>query len=325
MASATQRYALRQSLLASSGSVKREEAVSTKISNCDLEVSIKMKVLISADMEGVCGVSSWVHVTPPEYGGTPSSTVEYERARQRLTKETNAAVEGALEGGATEVIVNDAHNGMRNLIAEELHPEVRFITGSDKTWGMMQGIEEVHGGIAFYIGYHARAGTPGAPLAHTWTGYLLDVRFDGRSTGEYGINAAIAGHFDTPVALVTGDEKAVAQTKAFLGQDIQSVVVKTGYSSTSALHLHPERAQALIRKGAEAAVRNAGEVRPWTLPKDCAAELEFDHPSRADACLYHPGVTRVADRTVRFVPGDGACLFQTFRALIRASDIRLSP
>ena len=154
-----------------------------------------MNVLISADMEGVCGVSSWVHVTPPEYGSSPSSTAEYERARLRLTREVNAAVEGALAGGAGEVIVNDAHNGMRNLLPEELHPEVRFVTGSDKAWGMMQGIEEVGGGLAFFVGYHARAGTPKAPLAHTWTSYLLDVRLGGSSTGEYGINAAVAGHF----------------------------------------------------------------------------------------------------------------------------------
>lgn len=290
-----------------------------------LEVSSNVKVLISADMEGVRGVSSWVHVTPPEYGSIPSSTMEYERARQRLTKEVNAAVEGALAGGVDEVIVNDAHNGMRNLIPEELHRDVRFITGSDKTWGMMQGIEEAQGGAVFFIGYHARAGTPGAPLAHTWTGYLLDVRLNGRSTGEYGINAAVAGHFLSPVILVTGDDQAVAQTKAFLAQDIRGVVVKTGYSSTSAIHLHPERAQALIREGAEAAVRAANKVKPWTLPEDCTVELEFDHPSRADACLNHPGVTRVGERTISFVAADGVFLFSAFRALMRASDVRLSP
>lgn len=284
-----------------------------------------MNVLISADMEGVCGVSSWVHVTPPEYGSSYASTAEYERARLRLTKEVNAAAEGALAGGAEEVIVNDAHNGMRNLIPEELHPEVRFITGSDKTWGMMQGIEEIGNGVVFFVGYHAKAGTPAAPLAHTWTGYLLDVRFDGRSTGEYGINAAIAGHFGVPVVLVTGDDRAVAQTKAFVGEAIQGVVVKRGYSSTSAIHLHPERAQALIREGAEAAVKNANQVQPWTLPEDCPVELDFDHPSRADACLYHPGVTRVAERSVSFVAADGASLSRTFRALMQASDVRLSP
>ncbi len=307
-----------------SGNVKCIPETRKSANHHNLEVSSHVKILISADMEGVCGVSSWVHVTPPEYGSTPSSTIEYERARQRLTKEVNAAVEGALAGGVDEVIVNDAHNGMRNLIPEELHRDVRFITGSDKSWGMMQGIEEAQGGAVFFVGYHARAGTLGAPLAHTWTGYLLDVRFNGRSTGEYGINAAVAGHFLSPIILVTGDDQAVAQTKAFLVQDIRGVVVKTGYSSTSAIHLHPERAQALIREGAEAAVRAVDQVKPWTLPKDCTVELEFDHPSRADTCLYHPGVTRVGERAVSFMAADGASLFRTFRALMRASDVRLS-
>ncbi len=168
-----------------------------------------MKVLISADMEGTCGVTSWVQVTPPEYGGEPTATVEYERARLRLTREVNAAVEGALAGGAEEVIVNESHDGMRNLIAEELHPSIRFITGNDKELGMVQGIQEEGVGALFFTGYHAKAGTPNAPLAHTWTGYVNDVRIDGRSTGEFGINALVAGHFGVPVTLVTGAEEAM--------------------------------------------------------------------------------------------------------------------
>jgi D-amino peptidase len=163
-----------------------------------------MKVLISADMEGTCGVTSWVQVMPPEYGSQPSSLTEYERARLRLTREVNAAVEGALAAGAEEVIVNESHNGMRNLIPEELHESVRFITGSDKELGMMQGVQEEGIGAVFYTGYHARAGTPAAPLAHTWTGYVNDVRFNGISTGEYGINAVVAGHYGVPVTLMRG-------------------------------------------------------------------------------------------------------------------------
>lgn len=282
-----------------------------------------MKVLISADMEGVCGVTSWVQVMPPEYGGGQRSTVEYERARLRLTREVNAAVEGAFKGGASEVIVNDSHDGMRNLIPEELHREVRFITGNDKAWGMMQGIEEVGDGAVFFVGYHAKAGTPAAPLAHTWTSYVLDVGLNGRSTGEFGLNAAVAGHFGARVVLVTGDDQAVAQTQALLGDDVQGVVVKTGYSSTSALHLHPERAQALIREGAEAAVKQAGSVQPWQLPPDSTLEIEFDHPSRADQCLYLPGVTRASERRVGCTLKDAESLARMFRTLMRASDLQI--
>lgn len=284
-----------------------------------------MRVLISADMEGVCGVTSWVQVMPPEYGNEANSTVEYERARARLTQEVNAAVEGALAAGAEEVIVNEAHNGMRNLLPEDLHPEVRFITGSDKELGMVQGIEEPGIGAVFYVGYHAKAGTPHAPLAHTWTGYINDVRFNGRSIGEYGMNAAIAGHFGVPVTLVTGDDKAVAQVRELLGEQVVGVVVKEGYSTFSAIHLHPQRAQKLIREGAEQAVQQAATAKPWTLPQDCQVEIEFDHQARADQCLFTPGVSRAGERTVSYAARDALFFNQVFRAIMKASAIKFSP
>lgn len=284
-----------------------------------------MKVLISADMEGVCGVTSWVQVMPPEYGSGPSSTVEYERARARLTREVNAAVEGALAAGAEEVIVNEAHNGMRNLVAEDLHPDVRFITGSDKELGMMQGIQEPGIGAVLFVGYHAKAGTPHAPLAHTWTGYINDVRFDGRSTGEFGINAAIAGHFGVPVTLVTGDDKAVAQVQAWLGEQVVGVVVKEGYTTFSAIHLHPLRAQERIREGAEAAVRAAGEARPWRLTSGSRIEIDFDHQARAQACLFIPEVERAGERTVAFTAADALAFNDLFRAVVKASAVTFSP
>lgn len=284
-----------------------------------------MKVLISADMEGTCGVTSWVQVMPPEYGGEPSSTVEYERARLRLTREVNAAVEGALAAGAEEVIVNESHDGMRNLIAEELHPRVRFITGNDKPLGMVQGIAEEGVGALFFTGYHAKAGTPNAPLAHTWTGYVNDVRIDGRSTGEFGINALVAGHFGVPVTLVTGDDKAVAQVRELLGEQVVGVAVKEGYSTYSAIHLHPTRAQELIRQGAEEAMRRVANARPWRPGPGFRVEVDFDHQARADQCVYIPGVERAGERTVAYSPADGLEFAHIFRAIMRASGIKFSP
>jgi D-amino peptidase len=284
-----------------------------------------MKVLISADMEGVCGVTSWVQVMPPEYDRGPSSTVEYERARARLTREVNAAVEGALAAGADEVIVNEAHNGMRNLVPEDLHEGVRFITGNDKAFGMMQGIDEAGVGAVFFVGYHAKAGTPHAPLAHTWTGYVSDVRLEGRSTGEFGINAAIAGHFGVAVTLVTGDDKAVAQVRELLGEQVVGVVVKEGYTTFSAIHLHPARAQRLIREGAEEAVRRAASAEPWHLPPDCRVEIDFDHQARAQGCLTIPGIDLAGERTVAFTARDALEFNTAFRAVMKASAVTFSP
>ncbi len=284
-----------------------------------------MKVLISADMEGTCGVVSWVQVMPPEVGEHPASQVEYERARLRMTREVNAAIEGALVGGAEEVIVNDSHDGMRNLIPEELHPSCRFISGSDKLLGMMQGVDLADIGAVFYTGYHARAGTPAAPLAHTWTGWLNDVRFDGASTGEFGINAVIAGHFGVPVVLVTGDDKAVAQTQALLGEQVTGVTVKEGISTFAALHLHPSVAAERIRDGAERAVRNVSSAEPFTLAPGVTVELDFDHQARADQAALAHDVQRTGERTVAFRPADGVELSRIFRAVVKLASIRMSP
>lgn len=285
-----------------------------------------MNVLISADMEGTCGVSSWVHVTPPEgAGGEPSNQVEYERARLRMTREVNAAIEGALAGGGGEVIVNDSHDGMRNLVGEELHPECRCISGNDKPLGMMQGVDRDGIGAVFYTGYHAKAGTPNGPLAHTWTGWLNDVRFDGMSTGEFGINAAIAGYFGVPVTLVTGDEQAVGQTQDFLGAQVVGIAVKQGISSTAALHLHPARAQSLIRDAAEQAVRNAHSARRYVLPEGVTIELDFDHQARADQAVLAGGVERVGARTIAFRPADGLAFCMHFRTVMKLASIRMSP
>ncbi len=284
-----------------------------------------MKVLISADMEGTCGVSSWVHVSPPENGGIASQT-EYNRARARMTLEVNAAIAGAYEAGAEEVIVNDSHDGMRNLIADDLDARCRFITGNDKPLGMMQGVDLDGIGAVFYTGYHAKAGTPAAPLAHTWTGFINDVRVNGSSTGEFGINSIVAGHFGVPVVLVAGDEKACAQTKAWCGEQVITVPVKEGISTFSAIHVHPAKAQEMIKEGALKALKKSNKkAKPYLLPETSLIEIDFDHQARADQAVYIPGVERGGERTVIFRPTDGLQFAAYFRAIVKAASIQMTP
>lgn len=279
-----------------------------------------MKILISADMEGTCGVSSWVHVLPPEIAGAaPASTAEYERARLRMTREVNAAIEGALAGGATEVIVNDAHDGMRNLVPEELHEAAQFVAGSDKPLVMMQGVEEDGVRAAFYTGYHARAGTPDGPLAHTWSGSINDVRVNGVSMGEYGVNAIVAGHFDVPVALVSGDYRAVEQTRELLGEQVVGAVVKHGYSVTSAVHVQPEEARRIIRDAAERALRNIDALEVYRMPEGATVEIDFDHQTRASNATEIPGVELTGSRTISYRPVDALDFHRYFRAVTRAA------
>ncbi len=290
-------------------------------------------VVISVDMEGVCGVSSWVQVSPPEFGGLVSGS-EYERARLRMTQEACAAALGALEGGAESVLIADSHDTMRNLIPEALDlPEhwqerVRFVSGGDRPLSMVQGVQEEGVAALLLVGYHARAGTPGAPLAHTWNGFIRDVRVGGQSTGEPGLNALLAGHYGVPVVFVSGDDVAVAQVQAELGEEVVGVAVKQGLSMFSAIHLHPEHARRLIRAGAKEAVERAllpgGAVQPYTTAWPASVQLEFDHQARADQCERVAGITRIGPVEVAYTAQNAFELFQTFRMLAKVADVRLN-
>jgi D-amino peptidase len=277
-----------------------------------------VKIVISADMEGTCGVVNWIQVDPPPLAGAaPSSSEEYERARLRMTREVNAAAEGAFAAGASEVLVNDSHDWMCNLLPDELLPGVRFISGSEKPLDMAQGVDEEGVAALFLTGYHARAGTPTGPLAHTMTGWVHDVRVNGVSMGEYGVNALIAGHFGVPVALVTGDDQAVAQTRDLLGEQVVGVVVKHGFSETSAAHLHPEEAQRRIRTGAEEAVRNLAAMKPYRFPEGATVEIDLDHQTRVNQALQIPTVRRAGWRTLAFEPADALEFNTVFSAIQR--------
>lgn len=284
------------------------------------------KVLISADMEGTCGVSPWIHVNAPEQSiGSITNQSEYERFRRHMTLEVNAAIEGAFAGGADEVIVNDSHDGQRNLLIEDLNVDARYISGNDKPLGMVQGVDRDGISAVFYTGYHARAGTPQAPLAHTWTTFLNDLRFDGKSTGEFGLNAAIAGEFGVPVVFVSGDEKAVAQTQQQLGDQVVGAVVKEGLASTTALHLSPTKARALIRDGAQRAIEQLADAKPYVISGPTSIELEFDHQSRADQCVLFTGVSRVGPRAIQFAVSNGLELCRIFRGVMKLAGIKLNP
>lgn len=286
-----------------------------------------MKVVISADMEGTCGVVSWMHVTPPEYPGKgePINQSEYNRARGWMTAEVNAAIAGAMDGGAEEVIVCDSHDGARNLIPEDLDPRCRFVTGGEKPLSMAQGVELPGVGALIYTGYHAKAGTPSAPLAHTWTRTLNDIRLNGESIGEFGINAIVAGHYGVPVVMVAGDEKAVQQTRSLLGQQVVGVAVKEGLSTTAALHLHPEVARQQIRAGARQAIERIGEAKVFSLPAGATVELDYDHQSRADQVAKLTDFSRAGERTVAYRPADGLEFLRLFKNAMEVAGIALSP
>lgn len=275
-----------------------------------------MRIYISVDMEGIAGVLHEDQTNPID----PRCAGEYGRFRALMTAEANAAIEGAIAGGATAVLVNDSHWLMRNLLAEQLHPAAQLVSGGPKTWSMMEGIEAGHD-AALFIGYHARAGTQHAILDHTYTDRILDVRVNGTSMGELGLNAALAGSYGVPLILVSGDQALAAETAQLLGQSVKTVIVKTALSRNAARSLSPSEACSRIRQAAEQAVRSLGSVRPFLPKAPYALEVDFRVTVEADLAQMAPGITRTGPRTVAYQHQDFREVFRAFRTMFNlASD-----
>ncbi len=247
-----------------------------------------MKIYISCDMEGIAGVVDW-----PQ---TEGESDYMSRFRHLMTAEANAAALGAFDGGADEVVVNDAHDYMRNIVLENLDPRVELISGGRKPFSMMAGIDETFDKV-FLIGYHARAGTHAGTLDHTMTSRIHHVWVNGVELSEGGLNALLAGAYGIPVVLVTGDEASVAQAQHLFGP-VESVVTKRALSRTSAVCRHPRLVQDETRKAARKA---AGVTRqPWTLDSPYLLQVEFQTSSEADAAGVLPGAERIEAYTVRW-------------------------
>jgi D-amino peptidase len=225
-----------------------------------------------------------------------------------MTAEANAAIEGAVAGGATEVVVNDSHGGMDNILIEDLDPVARLITGSPKPFGMMEGVSRGVDAV-FLIGYHARSGTPAAVHEHTWSGAIADVRINNIAAGELGLNAALAGAFGVPVVLVTGDRAATDEAAALLG-DVATVTTKWGITRTAAECLHPSVVQALIREAAERAL--AGDREPFLLDPPITLRVTFTRALHADGAAAVAGSRRIDGRTIEWTGGEMESVYTAF-------------
>jgi D-amino peptidase len=259
-----------------------------------------VKVYIVTDLEGVAGVVHSSQVQP----GSPF----YEEARRLLTGEVNAAVAGALRGGATEVVVNDGHGGGLNLVLEELHEEAKVVLGAPRPFSL--GGLSGDFGCVFLIGYHSRAGAERGVLSHTMSSEsVYRVTLNGVEVGEIGIVAALAGYFGVPVTLVTGDAAAVEEARRLLG-DVKCVVTKWGLGRQFALSLSPKKARRLIERAAEEAVRAAASAKPFKVEPPYELVVEYTRAEYADSKEHLPGVERVGERTVKV---RGRDLIQVFK------------
>jgi D-amino peptidase len=252
-----------------------------------------MKVFISSDMEGATGVTGWDDVRP---GKAP-----FERFRRLLTGDVNAAIKGAFEAGADEVLVNEAHDGMRNILIEELDKRATMISGfRGKRLAMMEGVDESFD-AAFLVAYHARAGTDAAILNHTFFTSIHNFWIDGVLVGETGLSATLAGHYGVPVVLVTGDDKVSREAKELLGT-VETAVVKEGISRYSANCLPPDQSSARIREAAKRAL--SLNIDPYQPKKPVKLAIEFQSPDMAAFASSVPGVVREGPRTISYTAED---------------------
>jgi D-amino peptidase len=267
-----------------------------------------MRIYISVDMEGVAGVVHEDQTNPLD----PRCAPEYARFRRLMTAEANAAIQGALDAGATRVLVNDSHWTMRNLLAEELNEAAQLVSGGPKPLSMMEGIAEGHD-AALFIGYHARAGTGNAVLDHTYADRILDVRLNGRPVGEVGLNAALAGVYDVPVALVSGDSALAAEARELLGDEIATVVVKEAAGRHAAKSLAPAVACRMIREHIVKALKR--HHSQFVLTPPVTLEVEFSKTVEADMAELCPGAVRSGGREVRYTHEDYREVFRAWRAM----------
>jgi len=263
-----------------------------------------MKVYISCDMEGISGVVAGKQ--------TEMNGEEYQRAQKLMTGEVNAAIEGALAGGASEILVNDSHGSMRNILIEDLNPSAQLISGSPKPLSMMQGIDDSFD-AAFFVGYHAQAGTAYSTLDHTYSGIVYQVSLNGCPVGETGLNAALAGYFGVPVVLVTGDKLLVEEATALLGT-VEGVAVKESYGRYAARCLVPEAVHELIRQAAQGALSRGG--KPFVVEPPVTLAVDFTSSAHLDMAELIPGSRRTSGRHIEYTHDDLLTVFKVWRAML---------
>ncbi|OKJ56200.1 M55 family metallopeptidase [Streptomyces sp. CB02115] len=273
-----------------------------------------MKLLISVDMEGVSGIVHSTETNPERY--------DYQRGRELMTADANAVIAGVLDADPTaDVLVADAHGTFRNLLPEQLDRRARLVRGKPRSLNMLAGLDE-ETDAALFVGYHVRAGEGPGVLAHTMNGELLDVRVAGRSLGEIGLNAAMAGHLGVPVVLLSGDDAACAEMADLVPETV-TAPVKEAMGMAAAVTLHPEEARDRLRRAAADAVARRAEIPPLALTGSLDVEVDLASPHTIELATLVPGVSRAGGaRTVAFTSPDYATAYRLILLLAQLATIK---
>jgi D-amino peptidase len=256
----------------------------------------RVKVFVISDMEGVAGIVKW-----QQTDGAKEKRA-YHEGRELYTEEINAAVRGAKAAGATEIVVMDCHGAgeewtFNSLIPDKLDPNCEFVVQND--WTEYTAFLEQGVDAALFVGMHAKVGTPDGVMAHTVSGQAWrELKFNGTSVGETGINAALCGHWNCPVLLVTGDAAVCREAQALLGEGLTTVAVKTGIGQFSARQFPALKARELIEEGAKRALKDLGAVKPYDPGRPCEIEVQFHTPARLVEYRNRRGTEQVDDLTL---------------------------
>ena len=262
-----------------------------------------MKIFISFDMEGVAGIVDWSQCTAPGQA--------YEEGRALLLGEVNAAIDGAIAGGATEIVCNDSHGKMNNLNPADLHGRATYVAGRHKPLYMMEGMDDSVDAV-FFVGYHGSISGESSVLSHTYNPAVVSkVELNGIECGESGINALVALGCRAPVALITGDQHTITEGDPFFKQ-AERVVVKESITRFSASQLHPLDARDKIAAAAEAAVRRAAAIPAPGIALPARLDVYVQTADMAEIAGWVKGVERTGTRTVRIEGNDPLAVFRSF-------------
>lgn len=265
------------------------------------------KIYISADMEGLVGAV--------QDGQLKTHGFEYDKYRRIYTREVNAAIEAAFDNGATEILVSDSHGNAQSLLMEELDPRVQLIRGWPRPLMMMQGIDESFDGVIL-IGYHAGSEQLSGVRAHTMSSSkLTSVKINGVPMSEASLSAAIAGHFDVPVIMVSGDDVVAKETSDMLG-DIETAIVKWSIGFHSTRTLLPDAAYAEIKQKTKKAMAKINDLKPYKIKGPMVFDVSFQKMLPVQVLSYLPNVERVGSHTIRFEAKNMIELSQFFQFLV---------
>ena len=237
-----------------------------------------MKLYVSVDMEGITGL--------PDYTYVDASKHNYERARKIMTDETNYVIHAAYQFGCGEVLINDSHSKMNNILIDQLHPDATLITGEVKPFSMMQGLDNSYMG-AMFIGYHARAGQFGV-MSHAMIHAVRNFYINDHVIGELGFNAYVAGHYCVPVVMVAGDDQAAKEAEELI-PNITTAAVKETISRSSVKSMTPKKAGELLTEKVTTALNNRHQVKPLTPPSRPMLRIEFNNLGQAEWANLMPG------------------------------------